>query len=143
MTKQISIAIILYVLFLNPTIIYAQGSKYVEIFDPKQDKVVKVIHLNAEINNMISGWVKNIDGIYAKNDPITNDGYAIKVPLDPKVTVRGKWLNATVKEVYIIIPETDPPFFMIFENENKLSCFLFDGSIDTLSKILGFKLQNG
>lgn len=83
-----------------------------------------------------------MNGIYGKNDPVTQDGYAIKIPLDPAVKVQGKWLNALINEVYIIIPENDPPFFMIFQNENKLSCFSFNGNIDTLSKVLDFNLPN-
>lgn len=141
MTKKIPVAIFLFIILLYSTVIYAEGFKYIEIFDPKQDRVVKVVQLNEEIHNMVASWIKNINGIYGKNDPLTDDGYAIKIPLDPAVRVHGKYLNALVNEVYIIIPENDPPFFMIFEDENKLYCFLFNGNIDMLSKSLDFKLK--
>lgn len=142
MTKKILSVLVFFFIILHLTDIRAEEIKYIEIFDPKQDKVVHVTQLNSQINNMVSSWIKNIDGIYGKIDPVTNDGYAIKVPLNPAIDVHGKYLNALVDVVYIIIPENDPPFFMIFENKNRLSCFPFNGDIDALSKILDFKLKN-
>ncbi|WP_411682907.1 hypothetical protein [Clostridium thailandense] len=141
MIKKIPIVIFLFIILLYSTVVYAEGFKYVEIFDPKQNKVVKVVQVNEELHNVVANWIKNINGIYGKNDPLTDDGYAIKIPLDPAVKVRGKSLNALVNVVYIIIPENDPPFFMIFEDENKLCCFPFNGNIDMLSKSLDFKLK--
>lgn len=131
----------LLIMFLHSTVIYADEFKYVEIFDPKQDKVVKAVQLNKEIHNMVERWIRDIDGIYGKFDPFTDDGYAIRIPLDHDVKVQEEWLNALVNEVYIIIPEHDPPFFVIFENGNKLCCFTFNGDIDALSKVLDFKLK--
>ena len=141
MIKKIPVVIFLLIIIMSSKVIHAEGFKYVEIFDPKQAKVVKVVQLNTEINNMVSTWIKNIDGIYGKNNPVTEDGYAIKIPLNPSVKVQGKWLNTLVNEVYIILPENDPPFFMIFENKDKLSCFPFKGDVNTFSKILDFNLK--
>ena len=128
-------------MFLNSIPVNAKYFKYIEIFDPKQDKVVKVIQSNPRIQDMITSWITNMEGLY-KNDPITDDGYAIKIPLHPTVKVNCKSLSAFVSEVYIIIPENDPPFYLIFEEENKLLSFPFNGDIDKLSKLLDFKLNN-
>ena len=76
------------------------------------------------------------------NDPATDDGYVVRIPLDPIVKVNCKSLNALVSEVYILIPENGPPCYLIFENENKLLSLPFNGNIDKLSKILDFKLNN-
>ncbi|MBU3161572.1 hypothetical protein KPL37_17840 [Clostridium frigoris] len=46
-----------------------------------------------------------------------------------------------VSEVYILIPENEPPCYLIFEDENKLLSLRFNGDIDKLSKILNFKLN--
>ncbi|MGY0372576.1 hypothetical protein [Clostridium sp. JNZ J1-5] len=46
MTKKIPVAIFLFIILLYSTVIYAEGFKYIEIFDPKQDRVVKVVQLN-------------------------------------------------------------------------------------------------
>jgi len=129
-------------ILLFPIYANANDFKYIEIFDPKQNKVVKVVQSNPEIQNMVTTWITNIQGIYGKNDPATDDGYALRIPLDPAVTVDCKWLNATVSEVFIIIPEKEPPFYGIFLNENKLMFYPFNGDIDMLSKSLDFKLKN-
>ena len=133
---------ILHSFILNSIVVFAQEVKYVEIFDPKQDKVVKLVRLNEDIHNMVTAWIKDVDKIYGKSNPITNDGYAIRVPLDPEVRIQGKFINELVNNVYIIIPENDPPFFIIFDDDNKLFCYPFNGDINELSKILNFKLQN-
>ncbi|MBC8059977.1 MAG: hypothetical protein H7Y18_04855 [Clostridiaceae bacterium] len=142
MAKKISVIMVLLIMILYSTVISAEGFKHVEIFDPKQDKVVKVVQLNTEIHDLVEGWMKEIDGIHGKIDPFTDDGYVIKIPLDPAVKVQSKWLNASVREVYVIIPQQDTPFFMIIEDKAKLSCFPFNGDIDKLSKVLDFKLKS-
>ena len=142
MIKKIPIIALLLILFMSSTVVSAQEFNYVEIFNPKQDKVVKVVQLNTEIYNMGSTWIKNIDGIYGENDPVTEDGYAIKIPLNPAIKVDTNWLNALVNEVYIIIPENAPPFLMVFEDKNRLLCFPFNDDINKLSKVLDFNLKN-
>ena len=143
MIKKIPIVMLLLILIMHSTLINAEVFNHAEIFDPKQNKVVKVIQLNTEIHNIVASYIKDIDGMYGKNNPVTDDGYAIKIPLNPAVRVQGKWLDTLVDEVYIIIPENEPPFLMVFEDKskNKLSCFPFKGNIDTLSKILDFNLK--
>jgi hypothetical protein len=142
MIKRLLVALLFFVIFLHSIYVKAVEFKYVEIFDPKQDKVVKVVQSNPQIQDMITNWITKIDGLY-KNDPATDDGYVIKIPLDPIVMVNCKSLSAFVSEVYILIPENDPPCYLIFEdeNKNKLSSFVFNGDIDMLSNILDFKLK--
>ena len=140
MIKKLLVFISLFVILLHSTCVNAEGFKHVEIFDPKQDKVVKVVQSNPQIQDMITSWITNLDGTY-KNDPATDDGYVVKIPLDPIVKVNCKSLNALVSEVYILIPENEPPCYLIFDEENKLLSLPFNGDIDKLSKILDFKLN--
>ena len=138
MIKKITLVII--ILLSMSTNVFAKEYKYAQIFDPKQDKVVHIVQVNSEIHSLIISYLEDIDAIYGKNDPIPEDGYAIKFPLDHAVKIQKKCLNALIKEVYIIIPEKEQPFIMLFENENKLSCFPFRGDINILSKALNFNL---
>lgn len=140
MVKKVLVILSFLVIFLPSTYVNAEGFKYVEIFDPKQDKVVKIVQSNPQVQDMIISWITNIEGLY-KNDPATDDGYVVKIPLDPVVKVNCTSFNALVSEVYILIPENDPPCYLIFENENNLLSFPFNGDIDKLSKILDFKLR--
>jgi len=113
---------VLVILLSISTNILAKEFKYVQIFDPKQDKVVKVIQLNSEIQSLVASYLEDIDSIYIKNDPIPKDGYAIKIPLTPAVKAQKKCLNALIKEVYIIIPEKEPPFIMFLKK--KTNCYV-------------------
>ena len=142
MNKKILVVMFLFIILLHSTVASAMGFKYVQIFDPKQDRVVKVVQVNDEIHNMVANLIKDVDSLYAKNNPLTDDGYAIRVPIYPAVRVQGKCLNALVDNVFIIIPQHDTPFFMIFEDDHKLLCFPFKGNISTLSKVLDFDLKS-
>ncbi|WP_411955926.1 hypothetical protein [Clostridium estertheticum] len=101
---------------------------------------MKVVQSNPQIQDMITSWITNLEGLY-KNDPATDDGYVVKIPLDPIVKVNCKSFNALVSEVYILIPENEPPCYLIFD-ENKLLSFVFNGDINKLSNILDFNLRN-
>ena len=141
MFKKLLVVLSLFVILLHSTCVNADGFKYIKIFDPKQDKVVKVVQSNPQIQDMITSWITNLEGLY-KNDPATDDGYVVRIPLDPIVKVNCKSLNTVVSEVYILIPENEPPCYLIFEDENKLLSLPFNGDVDKLSKILNFKLNN-
>lgn len=141
MIKKLIVVLSLFVIFLHSTSVNAEGFKYIEIFDPKQDKVVKVVQSNPQIQDMITSWITNLEGLY-RNNPATDDGYVVKIPLDPIVKVNSKTLNAIVSEVYILIPENEPPCYLIFEDENKLLSLMFNGDIEKLSNILNFNLRN-
>ncbi|MCJ7690085.1 MAG: hypothetical protein MUO60_12285 [Clostridiaceae bacterium] len=141
MAKKISLIMLLFIILMSSTVIHAEEFQYAEIFDPVQNKVVKKVQMNSEIQNIVVCSIKDVNGLYDKSNPITDDGYAIRIPLDPAVKVHGKWLNTVASEVYILIPKNDPPFFLIFEDIDKLSCFPFNGDIDALSKALNFNLK--
>ena len=64
MFKKAFFVIAFFVIFLHSIALKADTFKYVEIFDPKQDKVVKVVQTNQQIQAMITDWITNIDGLY-------------------------------------------------------------------------------
>ena len=142
MSKKILVVMFLFTILLHATVASAIGFNYVQIFDPKQDKVVKVVQVNDEIYNMVVRSIRNVDVLYVKINPLTDDGYAVRVPMNPAVRVQGKCLNALIDNVFIIIPQHNIPFFMIYEDHKKLFCFPFKGDVDALSKILDFKLKS-
>lgn len=141
MIKKISLLMLLFIILLSSTVFHAEDFKYAEIFDPRQNKVVKEVEMNSEIRNIVVCSIKDVNSLYGKSNPVTDDGYAISIPLDPAIKSYGKWLNTVISEVYIIIPKNDPAFFMIFESIDKLSCFPFNGNVDDLSKALNFNLK--
>lgn len=140
MIKRLPLLLALFMI-IYPRISHAENQKYIEIFDPKENKVVKKIEATEEINNMLHNWIENIEELHPSVNPIKDDGYAIKFSLNPAIEVKKKWLNATVGEVYLIIPENETAFFVIFDNESSPMFFLFPGDVDELSKVLGFRLK--
>lgn len=135
------ICMLLIFVFIYSVDVHAQEFKYVEIFDPKKDEIIKVVQLNSEINKLAQSYLNSIDGMYYKNDPATDDGYAVKIQLQSPVKVNKKNLNGVINEIFIVIPEKEQPFMMIFENENKLLPFPFKGDVNNLSRALDFKLK--
>jgi len=141
MSKFRGSAIILLILFLSSMNVYAEGNKNIEIFDITQEKVVKVVQPNQQVEKLVLDYLHQIDGFVAKCDPIPNKGYAIRVPLESSVKIQNRWINGTVDEVIIIIEgETLEPFLVVFENGQRFLCLHFKGNLNKLSKVLGFKL---
>lgn len=141
MIKRVLSILVLFIILLHPQMHHTEGYQQIEIFDPIQNKVVKVVEWNKDINDMVVSWINGIDGFYSGVDPIKDDGYAIRFPLNPSIQVQNQWLNTTVKEVYLIIPESNQPFFLVFETEDKLVSFPFKDDITELSNVLDFKLR--
>jgi hypothetical protein len=141
MTKRIAVVLLILIFFSKCA--YAADFKYIEVFDPKQNKVIKVIQLNDEFQKLATGYLQGIYSIYGKLEPFPDNGYAVKIPLDPAVKVnKGILLNSLVNEIYVIIPEDGPLFMAVFENENKLMCFCFEGDKNLLMKKLDIKFTN-
>lgn len=141
MIKRLPLLLALFIIVLYPQISYSDSQKYIEIFDPQENKVIEKIEVTEEINDMVVNWIEKIEQVHPSINPIKDDGYAIKLPLNSAIEVKNKWLNATVGEVYLVVPKEDPAFFVIFENKNKPMFFLFPGEIDELSDVLHFQLK--
>ena len=134
-------AIILIILFFTSINVYGSGIRDIEIFDITKGKVIKVTDSKPKIQKIAIGYLHEISGVYGKFNPIPDNGYAIRIPLESSVKVESKWLNVTVDEVIIIFPEGEPPFLMLTDNENRLFCFNFKGDTKKLLKSLAFKIN--
>lgn len=141
MNKKLFFILILSILILYPQISHGKSEKYIEIFDPHKNKVIKKVELNEEINDMVIKWIKEIDEIHPSINPIKDNGYAIKFPFESPVKVKNKWMDARVEEVYLVVPKEEAAFFVIFERENRPLFFLFPGEVDKLSEALDFQLR--
>lgn len=120
------------IIFLFPINVYGEDFGYVEVFCIDQEKVVKKVQSNSEIQKLAEGYIQGIEGIYGKFNPIPDSGYAVKIPLYPPVKIENKLTKAFVDVVIIMFPKSGEPFLIIFENENKLVCFTFKGDTNEL-----------
>jgi len=134
------IAIILLVFFLYSRNVYAEENINIEIFDIRQEKVVKIVESNEAVEKIVLDYICQIDGFVAKCDPIPQEGYAIKVPLKSSRKIQNPWINGIVSEVIVVIPKEElGPFLVVFENGERFLCLNFKGSSDNLLKALGFQ----
>lgn len=139
--KKVILILSLFLFVLTSINVKAQGSRYVEIFDINQGKVVKKVQPNTKIERTALKYINGITGIYARFNPIPKKGYAVRIPFETPAAVQNKFITAFVGEIIIMFPEDEysPPFLMIFEGENKLLCFTFTGNTNVLFKMLHFK----
>ncbi|MCD4838876.1 hypothetical protein LRS37_08310 [Neobacillus sedimentimangrovi] len=132
---------VVFFLFLSTNAL-AQTNQ-VEIFDIEKGKVVQLVPTSSEIQKEASTFLQGISGVYTKVRPIPEKGYMIKVPLEPSIMVDNQWFKGLVDEVVIIFPEQEKTFLMVFDDENRLHFYHFDGNTDRFLNILHFQPQNG
>lgn len=133
--------VFLIIMFLSSINVRAEANRNIEIFDIKQEKVVKVLQSKRKIQKLAASYIQGISGVYGKFNPIPDKGHAIRIPLEPSIKIHQPLLSAVVDEIIIMFPEDEKPFLLLFENENKLMCFTFEGDTNSLLKYLDYKLN--
>jgi len=140
--KELIITIcVLLITFFNPTAVCAEETRYIEIFDTKQDKVIKTVQPSKDLYKMVVDCINGINEIYVKVNPIQDNGYVIRIPVTHAIEVNNKWLNTIVSEVFILVPENSLPFFIVLDNNSRPLCFPFTEEIAILSRVLDFRLN--
>lgn len=132
--------ILLFILLslLTPLATNAQNTNDLEIFDIHKGKVIHRIPTNEEIQHEVEVYLEEISDVLHKFDPIPKSGHMIKVPLEPGITVNNEWVHTLLNEVIIILTEKEEPYLMLFDDENSVHFFTFNGEVSTLLEILDF-----
>ena len=130
------IAVILVFVFITSAHVSAQENKNVEIFDISKEKVIRELPSTPSIQKEAQNYLKGITSIYIKLKPIPDKGYMVKIPLEPPAAIQNQWVSSLADEVIIIFPAGEKPYLMIFDTENKLTFFNFEGKTDVLLKEL-------
>lgn len=134
--KMLTVLIFTFLIFTKA---YAAENPHIEIFDIKKDSVIKEIISNNKLQKEAKNSLNGITCIYGKFKPIPNSGYIIKIPLDSPIKVENKCLKAFIDEVMIIFPEEEPPYLMVFDNEDRFIFLNFKSNINSIKKLLNFK----
>jgi hypothetical protein len=134
------IIILLSVVFLYSPSNNAQGIKNIELFDIQKDMVTQVVPSNTFFQKAAKDYLNGINGIYVKVKPIPNQGYMIKIPLEPSIQINNEWINELVDEVIIILTKDEAPYLMVFDDENNPHFFHFQGNTDKLVKTFNLTL---
>lgn len=141
------IAAISLVILLAAVNISAQVHKSIEIFDVKQGLVVKKLDVNPVVQKEAESYLKGISGMYVKVKAFPEAGYIVRIPLATPVRVQNEWLDASVNEVFIILPGgADVPYLLVLDEKGRPEFYNFKGKTDTLLEKLEFvpdALQQG
>jgi hypothetical protein len=131
--------VFLFIFQLLSTNAIAQTNQQIQLFDIEQDKVIKNVQLNTDVQHEVEKFLNGITGVYAKYNPIPNKGFMIRIPLEPNIMIRNKWFDDLVDEVTIILPSQEDPYLMLFDDENKPFFLTFEGNTEKLLELLDFK----
>ncbi len=122
------------------------GYKNIEIFDMNKGEVIKRVKPNTLIRKEVKNHLNEIYGMYVKVKAFPDKGYIIRVPLEPPVDVKNKWLNDyninSVEEVFIIFPEEGKPYLLVLDDKKRPLFYIFESHTDNLLKNLDFDLRN-
>ncbi|WP_144512165.1 hypothetical protein [Bacillus sp. FJAT-22090] len=126
------------ILFLfNLLLVSAQDNTNIELLDIEKNKIT-TIPTNSKVQLETKKIIEEVDGIVKKFNPIPNKGYLVKIPLTQSLRLENKWVNTLIDEVFIIIPQEEKPYLLIFDNEHKPYFFTIKTEIDPLLKTLTF-----
>lgn len=110
----------------------ATSSKYIEILDIDNNKITEKIPINRVAQLESEKFIQTINNVVKKFKPIPDNGYMIKIPLEPSVHLENEWVNTLINEVIVIIPKGEEPYLLLFDDENNTYFFSFKASIEKL-----------
>lgn len=116
----------------------AETTNQIEIFHINEQKVVKKVSGNEEIQKEVEEILAHITDIYRNFEPIPHKGYMAKIPLEQPVKIENKWAQGDISEVILIFPEYENPHLMVFTVENKPLFFTFERSANRILSLLKF-----
>ena len=90
-------------LFTPNALAQPNASGQVEIFDIKQEQVVKTRPVTPAIEKEAKTYLTNITDLYRKASPIPKEGFMIKIPLEPAVQIQNQWMNEPVDQVIVVV----------------------------------------
>ncbi|CEG28784.1 hypothetical protein [Bacillus sp. B-jedd] len=131
------IASLIILLFIT-TNAAAQPTQQIEIFDIRKEKVVKTIESTPRVQWEVRKYLNGITSVFPKINPVPKEGFMIKVPLEPSVTVKTPLYEGPVSQTIIVFSGQENPYLLLFDEKNRLLAFNFKGNADNLLKLLKY-----
>lgn len=141
MGKKIYFLLIMIIFLFPSAAAYADTPLEVEIFHINKGKVVAKKAMTPKIHKETEAILQGITDLYRQFDPFPDQGYMVRIPLDPAIPIKNEWAEELVSEVILIFPEYENPHLMIFNDENMPLFFHFQASVDGIIKELNLKLK--
>lgn len=124
--------------FLTSSDTETQVTKCVEIFDINIGKVVKRVKSNRVIQSMSENYIREITGMYTKVKAIPDNGYIIRIPLEPAVNVKNRWIDHKVEELFVIFTEQVHPYLLVLDDDQRPFFYTFNGNTGDLLRELEY-----
>ncbi|MUV38296.1 hypothetical protein JNUCC1_02134 [Lentibacillus sp. JNUCC-1] len=126
-------------------IFFSQSSTFaetrdIEVFDTVQGKVVFTASPSKQLQQEAGSFLQHLTDVYRDVSPLPNEGYMIRVPLNPPVEVNNQWIHELIDEVVILYSTEDNPYLLVFDQENQARFFTFEGDA---ASFLSHVLQKG
>lgn len=119
-------------------------NRKIEIFDITEGKVIAEYAPNSNIRNEAISFLDKVSGLYVKAKPIPEKGQIIRIPFDPAVKVKNKWITDSgitiANELYVLFPDPGKPFLLILDERERPWFFNFDA--DTSKLLQSLKKMN-
>lgn len=129
------------VAFMDFAISLNDEVKNIEIFDISKGQVIKSLPTNHLVQNEAIEYLKGITGMYPKVNALPNEGYIIRIPLEPSVFIKNQWVNEVLNEIYVVFPsKDDKPYLLILDDKNRPVFFVFNVNTDALLKNIDLEL---
>lgn len=127
---------ITFFIFSLSTIVTAETTKKIEVFDCQKQTVIGKYPLQATIQEEVISYAKSITGVLKNLNAIPKDGYIIKVPLSSEIPIQNRWIYTHIDEVMILLPKHEQPYIMIYDDENTPHFYYVKGEPEKLLKKL-------
>ncbi len=131
--KKVILIIIVISFFSTGMAVYADGR--VEIFDIKQEQVIKSTEMNDTIKKEALKLTDGITGMCMRFRPVPGNGYMIGIPIEPGEKSCNKWLNCTIKRLILMIPEKENMILGVFDEKGRVLFFYVKDAARLLKKL--------
>jgi len=125
--------------FVASKYIQGQEGRSVEIFDIRKGEVIKKVQSSRAIQKQAESFLEGITGMYVKVKAFPDQGFIVRIPLQPPITVQNQWLSNCVEEVFVLFPEKEKPYLLVLDDKSRPLFYTFEGDTETLLQKLNFK----
>lgn len=120
---------------------FGRDSGSAEIFDIEKGSVVQTYKMQPEERDAAVTVLGSINGMVVKAKAFPDSGYIAKIPFEPVVEAKSKWLKdysiSYVAEVFIIFPGDKAPYLLVLDKNQHPLFFTFkeEGQNKLLNKL--------
>lgn len=121
----------------------SNSTESIEIFDISKGSVTKSIPVYEAAVDEAEKILKSINGLYIKAKAIPEKGLIIRIPFEPVLKIKNKWLNdyniKTIDKMYIVFPEEGESYLFVLDEKERPYLFTHKSSTEKLLKKLQLK----